>query len=263
MKPIKVFLRTCYHSPNQDLPNRTRPAWFSKRKCFENFKKTINNDLADYYEIFDAHFAISGPYDSKPYYLEVRQGHDKIINEGTEAGSFLKTMDYALSLGLPDETIIYFLEDDYLHLPNWCEALIEGLSLPGVDYVSGLDHGDKYRDYPDLVSKLFVSKSYHWRTTPSTTNTFACKLSTLRQDAEIHRKYSENLQITQDHSKFVDLCGRGRVLVTSVPGFSTHCVPGDLSPIIDWEKVQRLTSCQTVQQLRGTYKPKIDNDEDF
>lgn len=260
MKPIRVFLRTCYHSPNQDLPNRSRPAWFDKEKCFWNIVKTYNQSLANVTVIYDEHFG----KDNTDNYFHYLNCFERInINEGTEAGSFLKTMDYILSLGLPDETIIYFLEDDYLHLPNWCEALIEGLSLPGVDYISGLDHGDKYRDYPDLVAKLFVSKSYHWRTTPSTTNTFACKLSTLRQDAEIHRKYSENLKITQDHNKFVDLCGRGRTLVTSIPGFSTHCVPGDLSPIIDWEKVQRLTSCQTVQQLRGAYKPKIDNDEDF
>lgn len=237
MKPIQVFLRTCFYSPNQDLPNRTRPTWFSKVKCFRNFGETINNDLADYTFIHDNKF---GP--PADYILKDSKGFLDTITCGTEAESFLKTMDYVLSCNnLSDDTIIYFLEDDYLHKPGWCKALIEGFKL-GADYLSLHDHADKYRDYPDLKSKILLSETTHWRTTPSTCNTFACKLKTLRQDAEIHRKYSENLKITQDWAKFEDLQSRGRVLLSSIPGLSTHCVPRDLSPITDWEILQSQTT---------------------
>jgi hypothetical protein len=45
MKKIEVFLRHCYYSKLQELPDRTRPKWFNKIKVFENFKKTINPKL--------------------------------------------------------------------------------------------------------------------------------------------------------------------------------------------------------------------------
>ncbi len=230
MKPIQVFLRTCYHSPNQDLPNRTRPEWFDKDKVYRNFLNTINNELADHTIIYDTHFS---PDKGK---LATKTLNSLLIDEGTEAGSFLKTLDHVLSLNLPDETIIYFLEDDYLHRPNWCEALIEGLSL--ADIASLYDHKDKYLHYPDLTSKLLVSDSCHWRTTPSACNTYACKMGTLRADIETHRKHSTNCAngISNDHSKFTELWQRGRTLISAVPGFSTHC-DGFVSPVINWEKI--------------------------
>ena len=51
----------------------------------------------------------------------------EIINEGNEAGSFLRTLEIVESRGYDDDTIIYFVEDDYLHRENWCEVLIEPL----------------------------------------------------------------------------------------------------------------------------------------
>ena len=40
-KPIEVFIRHCYYSKLQELPDRTRPSWFNKIKVFENFKNTL------------------------------------------------------------------------------------------------------------------------------------------------------------------------------------------------------------------------------
>lgn len=237
MKPIHVFYRTCYHSPNQDLPNRSRPEWFSKEECFKNFKKTINPELADYTVIYDSYYQPNG--DSNiPQYL--KQESFRIRNIGSEAGSFLETLNLALNNCNPGQ-IVYFLEDDYLHTNNWCEKMLEGFEL-GADYITGLDHRDKYKDYPDLKSKIFVSDSCHWRTTPSTTNTFAVTYNDIVEDAEIHRKYSENLKITNDWAKFEDLQNRGRVLLSSIPGFSTHCNPNDMSPVINWEVIQCITT---------------------
>ena len=198
MKPIQVFYRTCYHSPNQDLANRSRPDWFSKEKCFKNFKKTLNPELVDYTVVYDSYHQPDGDGNIPPM---IKSESFRIRNIGSEAGSFLETLNLALRTCNSGQ-IVYFLEDDYLHTNNWCDKMLEGFEL-GADYLTGLDHGDKYRDYPALKSKLFVSDSCHWRTTPSTTNTFAVKYETLVEDAEIHRKYSENLQITQDWANIV------------------------------------------------------------
>ena len=170
-------------------------------------------------------------YQKKPADVE-------IINEGNEAGSFLRTLEIVESLGYDDDTIIYFIEDDYLHRENWCEVLIEAFSLP-THYVSLYDHLDKYIDsgYDDLVSKVFHTDTCHWRTVPSTCNTYAGKMGQLKQDMVIHKHFSAASPdgISMDHAKFVELGRHGRRLITPMPGYSTHC---DLlhSPCIDWEK---------------------------
>ena len=49
------------------------------------------------------------------FHLEEKPADVEIINEGNEAGSFLRTLEIVESLGYDDDTIIYFVEDDYLH----------------------------------------------------------------------------------------------------------------------------------------------------
>lgn len=130
-------------------------------------------------------------------------------------------------VGLQDETIVYLLEDDYLHQPNFCRVLMEGVQLS--DYVTLYDHLDKYKDYPDLVSKIMLTETCHWRTTPSTTNTYACKFSVLKRDLEIHKEFSRDRDISDDNGKFLRLGG----LVSSIPGYSTHC-DAYMSPVVKW-----------------------------
>jgi hypothetical protein len=71
--------------------------------------------------------------------------------------------------------------------------------------------------------------------TPSTTNTFATKYSNLINDIEIHNKYSTGVEPSADHYKFLELSQRGRILISSIPGYSTHCQNDLLSPCIDWK----------------------------
>ena len=232
---IEVFLRHCYSSPNQALPNRKRPPWFNKGKILQNLKRTINPELAKINIVYDEHF---GSISDVAHLVLEKPADVEIINEGNEAGSFLRTLEIVESRGYDDDTIIYFIEDDYLHRENWCEVLIEAFSLP-THYVSLYDHLDKYIDsgYDDLVSKVFHTDSCHWRTVPSTCNTYAGKMGQLKQDMVIHKHFSAASPdgISMDHAKFVELGRHGRRLITPMPGYSTHC---DLlhSPCIDWEK---------------------------
>lgn len=231
MKKIQVLMRQCYYSPNTAIPNRKRPEWFDKSKVFENFKRTIDHDLADYKIIYDERY---GPINQT---FLVDEPNVEIINCGQESSSFSRTLDIATGMGLPDETIVYFLEDDYLHRPGWCKILLEAFEL-ATDYVSLYDHLDKYTDsgYSNLVSKVMVSKSVHWRTVPSTCNTYAARLSMLKSDYAIHKHFSDASPdgVSMDHSKFCHLGNMGRRLITPMPGYSTHC---DLlqSPTVEWQ----------------------------
>ena len=234
-KPIQVFVRHCFYSPNTELRGHARPTWFDKAAVFENLISTTDHSLADIHVVYDEHFG--GLQDS------FLKSYKKItvINAGNEANSFLKTLDLVYSSDFSDETIIYLLEDDYLHRPNWCSILLEGFLLP-IEYVSLYDHLDKYvgKQYKSLSSQLFATKSCHWRTTPSTTNTYASRFSRLKEDKAIHKHYSESAQkgVSRDHEKFVYLGKSGRRLVTSIPGYSTQC--DDMqSPTYDWSTLIR------------------------
>lgn len=158
------------------------------------------------------------------------------INAGCEAKSFLALLDYVTGQKYREDTVLYFLEDDYLHRDNWAEVLLEGVSLPGVDYVTLFDHRDKYfeEQYSDLTARLFHSKSCHWRTTPSTTNTHAMLYKTLLSHLDIHKQFSLDRKISADNEKFCYLRKLGATLISSIPGYSTHMEPEFASPCFDW-----------------------------
>jgi len=161
------------------------------------------------------------------------------IDAGCEASSFLQMVDHVTKQPLSDETIVYLLEDDYLHRERWMAILQEGLSLPDADYVTLFDDRDKYflPQYKDEKFQLFHTKSCHWRTAPSTTNTYATRFATLKKHLPIHRKYSLDRQISSDYDKFCELELIGATLVSPLPGWSTHVEPKNTSPCYDWERL--------------------------
>lgn len=230
MKKIEVFLRHCYYSKIQEQPNKERPSWWSKEKVLQNFKNTLNPETTNYTIIYDEFYG-----KIKDTFLS-QEENVHIISAGGEAKSFLRTLEHILKQEFDDETIIYFLEDDYVHRPNWDVILQEGFELP-VSYVTLYDHKDKYTDmYRDLMSKILITENSHWKPVPSTTNTFATKFRTLKEDAKIHYQYSFNVEPTADHQKFLELNQKGKYLISCLPGYSTHCVNEWVSPCIDWSQ---------------------------
>ena len=108
----------------------------------------------------------------------------------------------------------------------------------GADYYTLYDHPDKYwlPMYDDLTSKIIATPSTHWRTTPSTTNTYACTYETLMKHFDTHVKYCDLIEKwTKDHDKFTDLWNQGSNLISCIPGYSAHVEANMLSPIINWE----------------------------
>jgi hypothetical protein len=225
---IEVFLRHCYYSQIQEQPNKERPDWWNKEKVFHNFKNTLNPETTNYTIIYDEYYGkIENTFLSQ-------EDNVHIISAGGEAKSFIMTLDYILSQNFDDDTIIYFLEDDYVHRPEWDIILQEGFTLP-VSYVTLYDHRDKYTEmYADLMSKILITNHSHWKPVPSTTQTFAVKFKTLKEDKEIHQKYSTNTEPSQDHTKFLELNQRGKHLISCLPGYSTHSVKEWISPCINW-----------------------------
>ena len=229
MKKIEVFLRHCYYSALK-YSTQNRPEWWDKEQVFKNFKKTLNPETTNYTIIYDKHYG-----ERKETFLKNEENVYE-IDCGKESKSFCETVNYILSQNFDDDTIIYFLEDDYVHRPDWDKILIDGFNLP-VEYVTLYDHGDKYQEmYKEFMTKVLHTKLSHWMPTPSTTNTFATKFKTLKYDRDIHIKYSTGYEPSFDHGKFLELHGvYKRTLISSIPGYSTHCHEEFLSPCVDWK----------------------------
>lgn len=232
MTPVHVFVRHTSHSHG-----KFRPDWFSYEECFKNLLSIIdeNSKLTVFFDgDFTDHFVNN---------YNVNIVH---INEGTETKSFTEMINQVQLLDIPDDEIVYFVEDDYIHKQGSLNILREVFESTNVDYASLYDHPDKYIPgyYQHFAQgfqvQVFPTKSVHWRTTPSTTNTFAMKFSTLKRDYQTHLKFSNFEKvgpISQDHRKFCELWNSGKSLVTPIPGYSTHIENNMLSPCIDWIKV--------------------------
>lgn len=136
------------------------------------------------------------------------------------SGSFLNCLKQAID-SHNDEKIIYFVEDDYIHLPLSSQVIFEGIEL--ADYVTLYDHPDKYTSFYDHgeTTRVFRSKSTHWKQTISTCMTFASKIKTLRQDLEIWEKACSD-ETPHDHEAFVELRSKNKFVLSSIPGLACH-----------------------------------------
>ena len=245
-KPIEVFIRHCYYSKIQELPDRIRPSWFNKIKVFENFKNTLNPDLINYTIVYDEFY---GSIDKT---FLAKEKNVEIIKCGNECDSFLKTLEIIQSKNLSDDTIVYLLEDDYLHRPGWSEVMLEGFEINS--------HYLTLYDFDFFIAKgwlceIFTTPSSHWRAVPATTQSFACRYKTLIEDLKIHQKHSingvkeeEGFHFSKDYDKFWELQKQERYLISPMPGWSTHCDENHISPIIDWKKVVNETYVKEQKQ---------------
>jgi hypothetical protein len=166
-----------------------------------------------------------------------------LIQGGSSAGSWRIVRDFVVRT-IPDNEVVYFVEDDYFHLDMSRTCLLEAIER--ADYVTLYDAPDKYvpanmggnpyidEDGTDLT-RVCLTKSHHWRLTNSTTMTFACKAKTLREDLPIWKKYTDEGDHPHDFQAFLELRAKGRSLLSPLPTLSTHCEPAWLAPLMNWE----------------------------
>ena len=229
---IRVFQRHCNFSSNSH--NKPRPDWFDREKIFDSFISTLD-ERVEYTAFHD-----SGNGEIEDHFLNTKNVNKISKKGGNDAQSFLNLLNHVIEQNYSDDDIIYFLEDDYLHKQGWIDILSEGFEYIGADYYTLYDHPDKYHlpMYENLQSKIIATPSTHWRTTPSTTNTYACRFKTLKKHFDIHVNSCDLVEKwTKDHDKFINLWSIGSNLVSSIPGYSTHVEGNMLSPTIKWQEI--------------------------
>jgi len=222
---IHIYYRH-YNVNDSDGPKR--PKGFDYEKCFLNLLETLKGT---------SNYILNVVFDGNPdnNWITKYSSHYTLhtIQEGSDAGSYFKTADIIKNNKLVKTgDLIYFLENDYLHVDGWLGKVEELFTTyNGLDYVSLYDHKDKYflPMYDNLVSKIFITDSHHWRSTPSTCGSFTITKERFDEDYDILST------VRGDHNKFLWLNkNRGRSVVSPIPGLSTHCMEGLMSPTLEW-----------------------------
>lgn len=219
--------------------NKVKPGYINNEACLKNAIQTFpwfEHDwviLAD--NISQETRVMIKKHISEKFIKDVSIGHG--------AGTFNLALDEALQFD--DKTAVYFLENDYLHKPNSDKIIMEGLEL-GASFVSLYDHPDKYlppsqggNPYCEggaEDTRVYLTESTHWKITNSTTMTFAATVQTLIRTEETLRKYTQG-SYPEDFKMFLDLQKQGELLISSIPGYSTHGETAWLSPLTDWSLV--------------------------
>ena len=218
--------------------SKVKPKYINNRNCLWNAVNIFQGvDFKDWTVIADN---VSEETDVIIQSYIPREQID-YVSVGHGAGTFNLALDKALTFN--DNEIVYFIENDYLHLPGSKRIIEEGLDEIGADFVSLYDHPDKYIDGANPyvqgggeMTRVMLSTSSHWKVTNSTTMTFASKVKTLRKTENILREYTQG-SYPRDFDMFVHLYNSAHYLVTPIPGYSTHGETAWLTPLINWKKI--------------------------
>lgn len=214
---------------------KEKPTWINNENCLRNAVCHFPVATCEWHVIADNLSAKT--LNMIRTYLPEDSIHT--VHFGHGAGSF--RYGYELALKYADNRIIYFLENDYLHRAKAAIVLREGLELGVADYVTLYDHPDKYGyDGNPFVrggekTKVFISKTCHWKITNSTPLTFATTVRVLKRDKNIMYKWTDTT-LPKSFYIFTDLAGKGRRLISPIPGFSTHGEVAFLTPLVDWQQ---------------------------
>jgi hypothetical protein len=233
--------------------NKIKPDYVNNENCLKNAIAAFPLETNDWYVLADG-VSIDTEQMIKKY-IPI----DRIENINIKNGPGFPFV-YALNKvikELSDDTIVYFIENDYIHKPNSDVILEEGFSL-GTDYVTLYTHPDKFINAKDggnpeidgggEITQVFLTKSCYWMLTNSTTGTFASTVQTLKEDYQIITKYANN-PYWNDYQMFVQLRAIGRSLLSPIPAYSTHGetkwlskpIDGNIENLKAWENILKNT----------------------
>ena len=227
-----------YRTSDKGYP-KDKPDYITSYNCLKNALDRFNPVEVDWHIMCDncCEETMKWIYEFCDKY-GVKRENVYEVSVGHGAGTF--RLVYEKSLSLPDNDVVYFLENDYLHRKDSLKALKNAFSKTTCDYATLYDHPDKYEDnylyssyYKD--SRTFYDGEFFWQKILSTTMTFASRVKTLKKDKKYFWKWT-NTKHPYDLYIFIDLRRHHRLMISPIPGLSTHGERAYLSPNVDWAK---------------------------
>lgn len=212
--------------------NKVKPDYVNNETCLKNFVNVFSNQ--DLYIIADN---CSEPtIDMINRYID--PSNIEKVSVGDGAGTFNLALDKALEW--EDDEIVYFVENDYIHLQGSPQILEEGFKL-GAPYMTLYLHPDKFippsqGGNPEVdedggyLTRIYRGETQLFGMFNSTTMTFAAKVKTLKDDEDILRKWTSEKH-PNDFQMFLELREKGNSLLCPLNSFSTHGETNWLSPL--------------------------------
>jgi hypothetical protein len=206
-----------------------RPEWFDKWLSLKNFMTVFSehNDIT----------IVADNVNDDAYQKLISLYPDVNVertNFGSNAGSFIFSLEEACTLD--PATIVYFVEDDYIHHEGSDLIIEQGLSIS--PYVSLYDHPDKYwGGNVNKQSTIFMTNDVHWRTTESTTMTFASTVQFLLKDKDLFYKWCFGTDNWTHDTQLFSAISERRGLITPIPGYATHMDSWVMAKMVDWKEV--------------------------
>ncbi len=253
-------LVTIYRISDYSNPEKVKPDYASKEDCLRVYVREFTNKNL----IVLCDNITKETHDMVKKYAEEENIY---LTKNGNTGSFLASLHLAYNIlkdGLaPEDTVFYFLEDDYLHRRGAYFILMEAFRELNADYVTLYDHPDKYQNFKDPryewghgmvdieedgirkpgviynVGKqdtIYVSKSTHWRTVDSTTMTWATTAKNIKEDFEDLWNLHEGQPLPMGGTTFKLLAEKGKKLLSPITAYSTHAEEKWMSYFIDWKK---------------------------
>ena len=251
-----------YRVSDNSNREKIKPDYVSKENCLRTFVREFGREnlivLCDNVTE-DTYKMIQGFADA-----------DKIhLTQNGNTGSFLASWDLGKKIAeqYGDDVIIYFVEDDYIHRRGAKEILLEAFRDLNATYVSLYDHPDKYQNFKDkrftwdhgkqdidvngirkpkhvygqgLESKVYISKSIHWRTVSSTTMTWACRGKDIIEDFQEMWDVHYNKHLPMGGDTFRMLAAKGKQLISCIPSYAAHGEEKWLPYFVNWEEEAKL-----------------------
>ena len=226
---LDVIYRMCENETDGKLRD-IRPNWYVKTNCLKSFLVALDVAKDKIGRIIFLHDG------SGDILLNMIPNKYEIVKIDTRTNYDSLVKAYEIADGLTDD--LYFVEDDYLHLPNSISKI--ATVLPRFNLVSGYDHYSRYDPIKhtgenDIDYKLKIvfddESNHHWRTIESVCHTFAItrKLYDMAQPIIRHPEC-----ISHDRNLFRALWHNNIALWTPIPGITTQ-VDQFMSPGFDWE----------------------------
>ena len=245
-----------YRISDHSNPEKIKPSYASKENCLRTLVREFGSD--------NLHVICDNVSQQTMDMVKKYSSNVELTNNGN-TGSFLYSWNkaYDLTKDLPADTIVYLVEDDYLHCRGAKNILIEAFTELQAPYATLYDHPDKYQDNKDprfqwghgkldidedgirkprnvYISGedtvVYASKSCHWKLTSSTTMTFATTVSNIRDDKDDMIKLHTGKPLPMGGASFRMLAEKGKGLVSSIPAFAGHAEERWLPYFRNWEQ---------------------------
>ncbi|WP_168583403.1 hypothetical protein [Gephyromycinifex aptenodytis] len=189
-----VALHAVYRSYAGDN-NKSRPLWFSKMLAAASFARS-----AEQAGIFPV-WLNDGPLPLAWTSMQHRYGTVHPIAGGPKGmrNSYVTALRFAIDSNWPDEDVVYFSEDDYLHTPDALSALAAAAQeMPDVAYFALYASAPGFaaeREWPEgyqypqewKVAPARTAAGRQWLNVASTASTFAARVGALRADYRMFR----------------------------------------------------------------------------